>query len=67
MRSRDGGLVVHGVRAMKIDKAAQWLLRRVGDRWYGVRAMRIDKAAQWLLQRVGDRRYPKFVPITALI
>ena len=55
MRSRDGGLVVHGVRAMKIDKAVQWLLRRVGDRRYGVRAM-----------RVGDRRYPKFVPITAL-
>jgi hypothetical protein len=27
MRSQDGGLVAHRVRAMRVDKAAQWLLR----------------------------------------
>ena len=27
MRPRDGGLVAHGVRAMRVDEAAQWLLR----------------------------------------
>ena len=31
MRPRDGGLVAHGVWAMRIDESAEWLLReRVG-------------------------------------
>ena len=34
MRPRDGGLVAHGVWAMRIDEAAQWLLRDSGDRRY---------------------------------
>ena len=27
MRLRDGGLLAHGVRAKRVDEAAQWLLQ----------------------------------------
>jgi hypothetical protein len=58
MRRRDNLLVAHGVLVMRIDEAAQWLLQRVGDRWY----LKFEECARCLIalfQCVGGRVDPR--------